>query len=197
MKRIKFLSMLFLAVSAMAFVSCDTDDDDKSLSPAEVQTCYNAVKGSYSGKLIYQAADAGSNTAKNDTLAVSWEINTDSTMIIRNFPSKAIATAITDSALSKNIAEMPAQDIKCYIGFVRVSPVQWLINPVSLTYDNVPYKDGSKVQVIFYVNNYYSFGAFNSSNNAMQMQIVSAGVYIDGKFDSSLMKAKAFAFIKQ
>lgn len=197
MKRIKFLGLLLLAVSAVAFTSClsNDDDDDNSLSPAQVQTCYNAVKGSHSGKFFYQT---GNNVNENDTLDATWEITSDSTLVIRSFPAKALASAFTNDELSQSLAEKPAQDITCRIGFIRVSPVQWLINPETVTYEDVSYNGTShKLQVLFYINNFYSFGAYNADSNVMQLQILAAGAYLDGKYDSSLMKTKPFIFFKR
>lgn len=197
MRAIKFMSLMACAFAALAFTSCIGDDDGgakSGLTAEEIQACYLATSGNYDGNMIYKKDATSSSVNNNDTVDVSWSILTDSTMIIRNVPSKAIATAFTNNkAIREAIAEQPNQNISCYIGYYNMydkgqntQQVVWLINPMAVTYDALTYGgETHKVQVVFLGNNGYSFGSCKTSTRKASMQVVIAGAYIDGKYDSS------------
>lgn len=191
MKRIKFLSFLLIAMTAMVFTSCvDDDDDNNGLTPVEIQTAFNATRGTHTGNLLYATWDSYSMPqAKVDTLSgATWSINTDSTMTFHNIPSSVISTVVADSAIQKAIAAQPARDLNCYIGYIRLNPsVQWLINPQTVTYDNLQYRGSNhKVSIVFAVNSSYSFGQLSTTNTGskQQMQLIAAALYIDDKIVS-------------
>ena len=78
--------------------------------------------------------------------------------------------------------------MKCYIGFYSLNPVAFIINPVAPSY-NVNYDDKEhKVQVAFYVNSSFSYGAYNSTKKLIQMQIVEAAIYVDGKYEKKMLE---------
>lgn len=189
MKRFKFLSVLFLALSAVAFTSCldDDDNDSRGLTPQEVQTAFDITRGSHSGNLIYAKWDYDKNAnSKPDTLSGSWSINTDSTMTFRNVPSEVIASCVSDSTLRDAIAEQAPVNINAYIGYISLDPVQWLINPSTVTYSNLSYNGGThKVSIVFAVNSSFSYGQAVAQSTAsprkQQMQIIAAGLYVDDK----------------
>ena len=184
--------MFIGCLAALSLTSCNDDDNSRGLTPEEVKTAFLTVKGSYDGDLIYEKKVEGTvkpGKPTLDTLKVSWQIDTDSTMLIKSFPSKLLATYITDNALSTALAEQPNSDIKCYIGFYNLSPVAFIINPVAPAF-NVNYggKD-HKVQVAFNVNSVYSFGAYNSTKKQLQMQIVETAIYVDGKYEKTMLNS--------
>lgn len=202
-RKFKLLSLLACAFAALSFTSCLSDDDGSSnsgLTAEQVQLCYQATKGSYYGKMVYKKDPAQSSVSNNDTVSVSWSILTDSTMTIHEVPSKAIASAISNKELQEAIAEQPDKDINCAIAYYSLSNgtgasastqyVTWLVNPLAVTYDNVSYGGAThKVQIVFYINNTYSFGTCNTSTRKSQMQVIMGGVYVDGKYNSSLMSS--------
>ena len=93
----------------------------------------------------------------------------------------AVANGITYAPLREALSEQPDQTLNCYIGFVSASPIEFLINPWTLTY-NVTY-DGEehKVQVLFYVYSAYSFGSYDATSQELTMKIVEGALYVDGK----------------
>ncbi|MBM6993521.1 MAG: DUF4840 domain-containing protein [Prevotella sp.] len=191
MKTLRLFTALLCCMAAVSFTSCN-NDDIKTLTPEEKLSAFNAVKGSYEGTLIY--ANPGTNNGKNthDSIATHWQINTDSMLIVKDFPAAPVAAYITDSVLAKTIAAQPTQELKAMIGFYSVSPVAFLINPIAATY-NVNYNGGAhKVQVAFYVNTNYSFGRYNATSKKMEMQMVIGGIYVDGKLQSSLLSSTVF-----
>ena len=196
MKNLKVLSMMFGCVAALCatFSSCTSDDGPKSLTKEEVQTAFLAVKGTHTGKIIYEAKNKDNVNDNADTLNISWEIATDSTLVVNNFPMKVIANYIADTDLKEAVSNMPDQNLECRIGFYKVSPAGFLINPktptASLTYGGKM----RKYQLAFYVNSPFSFGAINSKNQLV-MQVVAAAIYLDGKQTRHLSDKKPFVFV--
>ncbi len=193
MRKIKFFGLFVSAVlTVFGMSSCLNSDDDnsKSLTPEQKQACYMNVAGPHSGQLVYITGKTSSGANKTDSIPASWNVTSDSTLILNNVSSKAIASAIdTTSADHKEIrnaiAAQPSKQMNCYIGFVNVSPIQWLINPTGVTY-NVTYGGKThEIKIVFYANNSYSFGQFNTTSKVMQLQILLYGAYIDGELDRS------------
>jgi len=200
MKTIKFLSVT-CCVAAMCLTSCigDDNDDNRSLTPAEVSQCLTAVKGTHLGQVIYPATNIKDVKDTADTLDISWTISTDSTMTIHDFPSKLLASridSINGKELRAALSMAPDQDIECRIGFIDIAPVQWLINPKTPTYQLNTGDGEHKVQVAFYANNTYSFGMYNASKSEFLMQIIEGAIYLDGKLTSYLTADVPFIFVR-
>ena len=195
MKKLKFVTMA-CCVAAMGLTSCmnDNDDSGRELSKEELAYCLNTVKGTYQGDLIYIAKNVKDISDNTDTLKISWNIVNDSTMTIKNFPTRLLAENISDDKLKAALAEAPNQDIDCLIGFINASPVQYLINPKAPSY-NINH-DGAdhKIQVAFYANSTGSFGSFNQTKKVLYMQIVEGAIYMDGKQTAYLTADTPFAF---
>ena len=195
MKKIKLVTMA-CCVAAMGLTSCmnDSDDSGRELSKEELAYCLNTVKGTYQGDLIYIAKNVKDISDKTDTLKISWNIVNDSTMTIKNFPTRLLTDNISDEKLKAALAEAPNQDIECRIGFINSSPVQYLINPKAPSY-NINH-DGAehKIQVAFYANSTNSFGSLNQTKKVLYMQIVEGAIYMDGKQTAYLTDAIPFAF---
>lgn len=194
MRNLKFISLIMgcLAAVCLTFTSCNDDDDDyKGLTPEQVETAFNAVRGDYNGIMLYAHKDSNGKQV-NDSTNIAWSIQTDSVMTIYNFPVASLAKNVTDSTVSKAIATAKPQNLKCYIGFINMSPVTFLINPISVEFTaNYGGKD-HKIQVPFYVNNYYSFG--QRTNGRIIMQIIAADIYSDGVRTSYLSGAVPYGF---
>lgn len=193
MKKLTLLSLMVCCLAAMSFISCDNNDDNNTaLSKDEKAQCLAAVKGDYTGKMVYADIDAKTLQTVNDTVDISWSILTDSTMIIKHFPTKALTVNITDNTLSSALTTAASVDMTCQISFVKTSPVTFLINPITpsynLTYGGIIHQ----VQIPFYTNNGYTFGAYNATKGLLQMQIVEGGIYVDGKATTFLKAATPF-----
>ncbi len=188
---------MFCCLAAMSITSCSDDDNNssRSLTKEEKAQCLLAVKGNYSGNMIYAAKNEKDVKDVTDTLAVKWSITNDSIMTIANFPARLLAENVTDADLKKALAAADDQTITCRIGFIKTSPVQFLINPQSPSYNlNYGGKD-HKVQIAFYVNSYSSFGSYNLTKKVLQMQIVEAAVFLDGKQTAYLKTGVPFVFV--
>ena len=185
MKTRSLFTILFCCVAAVCVTSCiNNDDDDNSsqaLTKAEIAQCYMTVGGNYTGDLFYLTTSADGITESIDTLVGKWNIPTDSTLIITEFPSKVLAESVSYSGLKEALAEAPNQVIQCRIQFVEKSPVEFLVNPYALEY-TLHYEDGDHlVRVVFYINNIYSFGTFDATSRELMLKIIPGALYVDGK----------------
>ncbi len=189
MKKLKFIAFAICCIIlGSTLTSClNNNDDNTGLTPEQQKSAYLQVKGDYKGQLIYSKLLSDSKYA-NDTLDISWSLDTDSTMQIKKFPSSVLAQNITNASLKAAMEVCDSVDIMCYTGYYNISPVAFIVNPTAVTY-NLTYDGLShKVQVVFYVNNSYSFGVYQPTANTMQIQLVEAGIYVDGTYQTGMLK---------
>ena len=163
MKKFKLLiSALVFCAAALSLNSCIKDDNKtKELTPEEISTAFNSVKGDYSGKAITRIS-----TGVNDTVPISWEIENDSLLTIKNIPANMMSYQITNEEIKKALASMPPFDLTFKINY------------------------GGKehlLQVAFYIDNNYSYGQYYADAKSLMMQAIAAGAYIDGKYQKGLL----------
>ncbi|MDR3843789.1 DUF4840 domain-containing protein, partial [Hallella sp.] len=174
---------------AIGLTSCNNDVEYKGLTNEQKAEAFNTVKGSYKGDLIYPATNPSNKTDVTDTLQISWQMNSDSVMTIRNFPVELLASNITNPELAKALRKQQPRDWKCYINFTQVQPVTFFINPTLQSF-SLNYNDKDHVvQIAMLGNDIYSFGMYNSSKKMMQMQIVEAAVYVNGILQRGMLKS--------
>lgn len=197
----KLLSSMFaiMAVAITFFASCSDSDSSRSLTKEEIHSCYLSIAGAHTGELLFlkNSGETSSTTQKVDTLDITWTVTTDSTMTIHRFPVSALTENITVDEIKTAMELQMAQSLECKIGFVGTSPVTFLINPTTLTY-NVTYGGAEhKLQFVFYVDNYYSWGSYTTASKAMQMQIVLASVYEDNVLKRDYLSAQGVVYVIQ
>lgn len=196
MKRTFLAAMAFCCLAIAMLTSCLNDDNEYSpITPEEKATAFNAIKGTYKGSLIYPSVNANDPTDTKDTLQTTWEINNDSTILIRNFPIELLATNITNENLAEALRSVLPRDIKCHITFNQVSPVMFFVNPDAQTFA-LDYSDKTHVVTVAMMsNNIYSVGSYDATEKTMQMQIVESGIYVNGILQSNMLsEAVGFAF---
>ena len=146
MKNLKLIFLALGCMAALSLTSClkDSDDDyNNGLTPAQISQCYNAVKGSYTGKLVYPSSDT--KYGYTDTIDVSWSIGADTMLVINSFSSKVIAEQIKDTELKEALLqEEQLSVLKNYLHFIKNdSEVQFLLAPQTIEFP-VFYKDKTK-----------------------------------------------------
>ena len=174
-----------LTLGATSLTSClgSNEDNQVKITKEEVQLAFAKVKGMHTGKLIYPQRVVTSASDRTDTLDISWSLTTDSTMVIHNFPVKALAENVPNTELQKLLLTAPDQDLKCNIGFYSVSPVAFVIQPTRLTYQLDDHGVSKKYEVVFYYNIPGSMGVYSEKEGQakMIMQIVQAGIREQGQ----------------
>lgn len=200
MKTRHLISILFSCLAALSVTSClSTDDDNNNNSPgyltkAQVAQCYQIIAGNYTGNLLYEAKSADGLSTQVDTVKTSWYIPNDSTLFITGFPAKAVAEYVSNQPLKEALAKAPDQVLRCKMVFTDMTPIQFLVNPHTLEY-NLEYGGSQhKVHVVFYANNIYSFGLYDSDAKALMVKMIPAAIYVDEKATSYLTSAQLICF---
>lgn len=193
MYKLKITSLILGLVAVASLASCNDGDDYKTLTKEEKALCYQTVSGNYNGKLVYVKGVNKNGQAVNDTIDTQWSVSTDSTLTIKNLPSRIYGVWVTDSVMKKAIDAAPAQNLTCYTGYFQTSPVAFWLNPAATPAQTLSYGGAEhKVQVAFYTNYTQSYGVYKSDKKQIQMQVVMGAIYVDGKVSDKLKRASAF-----
>lgn len=174
----KICSLLLLAgAMLMSFTSCLNTDDTPPFTAEDAHMAFLSVQGAHMGKLIFQSSASGLSV--NDTVPITWNIESDSVMIIHNFPFESVAASVQDSTIRNAMLAAAPQDLKCNIGFYSKSPVAFLINPQMASFSNTRNGTTRQIQLAFYQNINESMGLYNSTGSFV-MQTVAAAVLVNG-----------------
>ena len=175
-------ALLMAGCLVMSLTSClDSNDDQPQLTREDIQQAYLMVAGTHTGKLVYPAQNPKVSADRADSLDISWNIISDSIMIIKNFPVKAVAENVQGTDLKNLLLTAPDQDLKCYIGFYSRTPVAFLVNPSRLTYNLTKDGQNKKVEVVFYNNISGSLGVLDKTKGGVGVQMVEAAILVDGQ----------------
>ena len=94
--------------------------------------------------------------------------------------------------MKKALEEAADQDMTCRIGFIKTSPVTFLVNPVTPSFDLTYGGKKHKVQVAFAVNNFSSYGVYNATKKVLGIQIVEGLIGVDGTRTNYLKQVVPF-----
>ena len=198
MKTKQLVSIMFGCLTALCVTSClgddTTDNDSQTLTKAQIAQCFQTVAGNYTGYLYYEARSSDGYTTIVDSLEASWYIPTDSTLIFTDFPAKAVAENVSYQPLKEALAEAPNKMVKCKTWYLETSPIEFLVNPYTIEYDLEFDGKQHKVHVVFYANNTYSFGVYDSGAKNMVVKIIPALIYVDENQTSYLNSSQLIFF---
>ena len=185
-KNLLFLAIAFLATFSLA--SCLNDDYEsraKLPSAEELKAASKLIQGSYQGKIYqYGLNDRTGKSEKKDSVNSSWEIKDDSTLVIRDFPSRMLAANITDSVLRKAIAALPDQEIKCAITVFSVKPILFYAAPYTINLGKMTYKGQlHDISIHFRFDPTFTYGGYDTESKTSACRLKGVGVFVDGAFD--------------
>ncbi|MBR7029879.1 MAG: DUF4840 domain-containing protein [Prevotella sp.] len=181
MKNLKLIFLALGCMAALSLTSCLKNDDNNNngLSEAQIAQCVNAVRGEYTGKLVYPSQ--GTQYYDNaDTVDVSWSIGADTMLVIKSFPVKAIGEQIYDSDLKKALTESDVKgELKCLLGFYGYNnEVLFLLGPQKMDFP-IFYKGATHTLSVYFWTNDYSYGYKNPQTGEMEGRIILATAIID------------------
>ena len=185
-KNLLFLVIAFFATFSLA--SCLNDDyESKAKLPSaeELKAAGGLIQGSYQGKIYqYGLNDRTGKSEKKDSVKSSWDITDDSTLVIRNFPSRMLAANVADSVLRKAIAALPDQEIKCAITVFGVKPILFYAAPYTINLGKMTYKGQlHDISIHFRFEPTFTYGGYDTESKTSACRLKGVGVFVDGAFD--------------
>ena len=174
----KIMLIAFAGIAMLGMTSCNADEPENDLTPAEAQAAYESVKGEYTGYVFFNKRKNNSHELEKDSLPVSVSLNSGTMLTIKNLPTKAIAGILENGNLKKAIEEAGAIDLKCNIGFMRKDPVTMLVNPLPATFKINYNGKEQEIKTLFLINS-KSSAAQAVGKDKLAMQIIQmAGMYL-------------------
>ena len=185
-KNLLFLVIAFFATFSLA--SCLSDDyESKAKLPSaeELKAASKLIQGSYQGKVYqYGINDRTGKLEKKDSVNSSWEIKNDTTLVIRNFPSRMLAANVTDSVLRKAIAALPDQEIKCAIAVFSVKPILFYAAPYTINLGKMTYKGQlHDISIHFRFDPSFTYGGYDTESKTSACRLKGVVVFVEGAID--------------
>ena len=196
-KNLFFLVIAFFATFSLA--SCLNDDyESKAKLPSveELRAASRTIQGLYHGKLSRYGLNEREQIERKDSVNTTWEIKDDTTLIIKNIPTKMLTASIIDTDLKQAIEALPNQEIKCAISVFSVKPILFYIAPYRLDLGKITY--GGKthdVAIAFLFKNNYTYGGYDADRKVVGARLLEAGMVVDGVFDKSVSKGVDYFFL--
>ena len=196
-KNLFFLVIAFFATFSLA--SCLNDDyESKAKLPSveELRAASHTIQGLYHGKLSRYGLNEREQLERKDSVNTTWEIKDDTTLIIKNIPTKMLTASIIDTDLKQAIEALPNQEIKCAISVFNVKPILFYIAPYRLDLGKITY--GGKthdVAIAFLFKNNYTYGGYDADRKVLGARLLEAGMVVDGVFDMSVTKGVDYFFL--
>ena len=196
-KNLFFLVIAFFATFSL--VSCLNDDyESKAKLPSveELRAASHTIQGLYRGKLSRYGLNEREQLERKDSVNTTWEIKDDTTLIIKNIPTKMLTASIIDTDLKQAIEALPNQEIKCAISVFNVKPILFYIAPYRLDLGKITY--GGKthdVAIAFLFKNNYTYGGYDADRKVVGARLLEAGMVVDGVFDKSVSKGVDYFFL--
>ena len=196
-KNLFFLVIAFFATFSLA--SCLNDDyESKAKLPSveELRAASHTIQGLYHGKLSRYGLNEREQLERKDSVNTTWEIKDDTTLIIKNIPTKMLTASIIDTDLKQAIEALPNQEIKCAISVFSVKPILFYIAPYRLDLGKITY--GGKthdVAIAFLFQENYTYGGYDADRKVLGARLLEAGMVVDGVFDKSVSKGADYFFL--
>lgn len=196
-KNLFFLVIAFFATFSLA--SCLNDDyESKAKLPSveELRAASHTIQGLYHGRLSRYGLNEREQLERKDSVNTTWEIKDDTTLIIKNIPTKMLTASIIDTDLKQAIEALPNQEIKCAISVFSVKPILFYIAPYRLDLGKITY--GGKthdVAIAFLFKADYTYGGYDADRKVLATRLLEGGLVIDGVLDKSVSKGADYFFL--
>ena len=185
----KFLFIIICCVSATWLTSCyyDSEDEYHEITPQEIGQCLTAVKGNYTGKLLFDLNNPNDPKDRTDTLDIAWSVTADTMFNVKEFPQAVILDRIMDPELKEAMEQAAPAPLIARLAFYQINPISFMVYPASVVY-SIEYNGGThKASLAFWVNTSYSYGLYDTTNKTFQMQLMGAGLYLDDNMNHSYL----------
>ena len=185
----KFLFIIICCVSATWLTSCyyDSEDEYHEITHQEIGQCLTAVKGNYSGKLLFEVNNPKDRSDYLDTLDIAWSVTADTMFNVKEFPQAVILDRIMDPELKEAMEQAAPAPLIARLAFYQINPISFMVYPASVVY-SIEYNGGThKASLAFWVNTSYSYGLYDTTNKTFQMQLMGAGLYLDDNMNHSYL----------
>lgn len=185
----KYLFMIICSVAAMCLTSCyyDSDNEYHEITPQEIGQCLTAVKGNYTGKLLFDLNNPNDPKDRTDTLDIAWSVTADTMFNVKEFPQAVFLDRIADPELKEAVEQAAPAPLIARLVFYQINPISFMVYPASVVY-NIEYNGGThKASLAFWINTSYSYGLYDTTNKTFQMQLMGAGLYLDDNMSHSYL----------
>ena len=201
MKKNKLLIFVVALMATLSFSSCLNDDYDEQAkrnrpTVEELRAASRTIQGLYHGKLSRYGLNEREQLERKDSVNTTWEIKDDTTLIIKNIPTKMLTASIINTDLKQAIEALPNQEIKCAISVFNVKPILFYIAPYRLDLGKITY--GGKthdVAIAFLFKADYTYGGYDANRKVLATRLLEGGLVIDGVLDKSVSKGVDYFFL--
>ena len=191
MKKITFLSILALCLTALSFTSCNSDSDSFQY-PTQTEAYNMMVKiagtGFNSGKIIFPGDSIDKETQwKTDSTYTTVTINPrDSSYTISDFPVSKLANYVKKAELSSLIAKLPNQTIKGKLLAVDKENLGFGTVTDNIKFTN---SEGKEVQLAFYGGyTNYSLAGITQNKKNFVLYLTPGAIYVDKKLQDDAIR---------
>ena len=185
----KYLFMIICSVAAICLTSCyyDSDNEYHEITPQEIGQCFTAVKGNYTGKLLFDLNNPNDPKDRTDTLDIAWSVTADTMFNVKEFPQAVFLDRIADPELKEAVEQAAPAPLIARLAFYQINPISFLVYPASVVY-NIEYEGAThKASLAFWINTPHSYGLYDTTNKTFQIQLMGAGLYLDDNMSHSYL----------
>ena len=185
----KYLFMIICSVAAICLTSCyyDSDNEYHEITPQEIGQCLTAVKGNYTGKLLFDLNNPNDPKDRTDTLDIAWSVTADTMFNVKEFPQAVFLDRIADPELKEAVEQAAPAPLIARLVFYQINPISFMVYPASVVY-NIEYEGAThKASLAFWINTSYSYGLYDTTNKTFQMQLMGDGLYLDDNMSHSYL----------
>ena len=188
-KNIKLFSTLLCCLAVMALSSCLGDSDSAADAEKEWKEWYEGFRaevaasmGNYAGYVYFQP---DVKTATLDSVAVQWDIISDSVIVLRDVPTRLFAQKLPEnqSSIKEAINAVKTMDMRLKIVFDAYykSPLLFYVFPEPVTM-NITVDGQPKTAVVNFMNYNtadQSFGQVLVSNGQCLIKVYPDNIVVD------------------